>query len=119
MMLPHQPQLTVSPSGTDALGVSEKSSARAALEARRPILGERRCKCAGRAPPDGLETKGGVAAIADADSAAAPTGFPQSMQYSESAVFERPQNAQSIKREPPGSTPVRRVNIRRGQYEGQ
>jgi len=56
-----------------------KSSARAALDARLPTLGEGRCKCGGRGP-----TGGGLAADAAGDeideAAAAPTGFPQSMQ---------------------------------------
>ena len=107
----------------------EKSSARAAFEARRPMLGERRCRCGGRAPTDEIEAMGSDAGEGDAggadagdgdaDYTATPTGFPQSMQYSDSGVFERPQNAQASKLGPPGSTPVRRVNIRRGQYEEQ
>jgi len=60
------------------------------------MLGEMRCMCGGRAPP--VEIEG-------ADDAAAPTGFPQSMQYSDSGEFERPQNAQASKLGPPGSTP--------------
>ncbi|MDB4911971.1 MAG: hypothetical protein JWO39_2794, partial [Gemmatimonadetes bacterium] len=122
LMLPHHPQLTVSPSGTGVWGVRESSSARAALEARLPMLGDGRWRCGGRAPtdgPDGMATTGCDADDGNAESAAAPTGFPQSMQYSESGVFERPQNAQTVKLEPPGSTPVRRVNIGRGQYEEQ
>src|SRR6476646_2018192 len=118
-MPPHHAQLTVSPSAALGWGASEKSSARAALEARRPTLGESRSRCPGRAPAGDFATNDAAWAIADAESAAAPTGFPQSMQYIESAVFERPQNAQSIKRVPPGKTPVRRVNIGRGQREGQ
>jgi hypothetical protein len=85
--------------------VGEKSSARAALDARRPMLGERRCKCDDRPPLDGIETIGVEAGAGDDEVAAAPTGFPQSMQNDESAVFERPQNAQAIKAGPPGSTP--------------
>jgi hypothetical protein len=60
--------------------VREKSSARAAFEARRPMLGERRCRCGGRAPTDEIEAIGGEAGDGDAGDAAAPTGFPQSMQ---------------------------------------
>jgi hypothetical protein len=51
----------------------EKSRARAAFDARLPMLGEGRCMCGGRGPTDG---PGGE----DAAAAAAPTGFPQSMQ---------------------------------------
>jgi hypothetical protein len=51
--------------------------------------------CGGRAPTDGP----------DGAEAAAPTGLPQSMQNRESDVFERPQNAQTVKLEPPGNTP--------------
>jgi hypothetical protein len=74
-----------------------------------------------RAPtdgPDGVETAPGAAAGGVAE-AAAPTALPQSMQNRDSDVFERPQNAQTVKREPPGNTPVRRVNIRPGQHEEQ
>jgi len=60
--------------------VREKSSARAAFEARRPMLGDRRCRCGGRAPTDAIEAMGGDAGDGDADCTAAPTGFPQSMQ---------------------------------------
>jgi hypothetical protein len=77
--------------------VGENSSARAALEARRPMLGERRCKCDERPLPDGIDTTGVEAGAGDDGAAAAPTGFPQSMQNDESAVFERPQNAQGTK----------------------
>jgi hypothetical protein len=119
LMLPHHPQLTVSPPGTGVWGVSEKSRARAAFDARLSMLGDGRCRCGGRMPTDGIATAGCDAADGDAESAAAPTGFPQSMQYSDSGVFERPQNAQTVKLGPPGSTPVRRVNIGRGQYEEQ
>ena len=38
-----------------------------------------------------------VGADASDDAAAAPTGFPQSMQMRDSGVFERPQNAQTVK----------------------
>jgi hypothetical protein len=54
--------------------------------------------------PDGIATAGGDAGDESAESAAAPTGFPQSMQYSDSGVFVRPQNAQTVKLGPPGST---------------
>jgi hypothetical protein len=77
--------------------VGEKSSARAALDARRPMLGDSRCRCDERPPLDGIETIGVEAGGGADDAAAAPTGFPQSMQNDESAVFERPQNAQAIK----------------------
>ena len=78
--------------------------------------------CGARAPTDGAgdiedalaPAAGGVAGAADA-----ATVLPQSMQNRDSGVFERPQNAQTIKREPPGSTPVRRVNIGSGQHEEQ
>ena len=83
------------------------------------MLGDRRCRWGGRAPTDGTEAMGGGTGDGDAESTAAPTGFPQSMQYSDSGVFERPHNAQASKLGPPGSTPVRRVNIGRGQYEEQ
>jgi hypothetical protein len=107
MMLPHHPQLTVSPPGTGVWGVREKSRERAAFDARLPVLGDGRCRCGGRGPtdgPDGMAITGCGAADRDAESAAAPTDFPQSMQYSDSGVFERPQNAQTIKRGPPEST---------------
>jgi|GEM_PF-5558581 hypothetical protein len=76
MMPPHHPQLTVSPL---CPGVSEKSSARAALDARLPMLGEGRCMCGGRGPTDGVLS---AEAVDDeiGEAAAAPTGFPQSMQ---------------------------------------
>jgi hypothetical protein len=93
--------------------------ARAALDARLPMLGDGRCRCGGRGPTDGTETGGSDADDEDADAAAAPTGFPQSMQNRDSGEFDRPQNAQTVKLGPPGSTPVRRVNIRRGQYQEQ
>jgi len=51
----------------------ERSSAWAALDARRPMLGDMRWMCGGLALTGG---EGGGAA----DAAAAPTGFPQSMQ---------------------------------------
>jgi hypothetical protein len=69
--------------------------------------------CGGRALTNG---PGG---IEPAPVAAAPTDLPQSMQYRDSGVFVRPQNAQTVKLEPPGNTPVRRVNIRRGHCEEQ
>ena len=76
MMPPHHPQLTESPRCPD---VSEKSNARAALDARLPMLGEGRCMCGGRGPTDGE-----LAVDAEGDeigeAAAAPTGLPQSMQ---------------------------------------
>jgi hypothetical protein len=122
MMLPHHPQLTVSPPGTVVCRAGGNSSARAAFDARLPMLGEGRCMCGGRAPtagPSGVETTVGAVGDEVAGAAAASTGFPQSMQNRDSGVFERPQNAQTVKRGPPESTPVRRVNIRRGQYEEQ
>ena len=78
--------------------------------------------CGGRAPtagPDDIETALAPVAGGVTGAAAAPTDLPQSMQNRDSGVFERPQNAQTINREPPGSTPVRRVNILVGQYEEQ
>jgi hypothetical protein len=90
------------------------------------MLGDGRCMCGGRAPTDGpAGIEGVLAPVAEgaaegvAETAASPTDLPQSMQNRDPGEFERPQNAQTIKRDPPGSTPVRRVNIRPGQYEEQ
>jgi hypothetical protein len=78
MMLPHQPQLTVCAPGAGTSGARDKSSARAAFDARRPMLGETRWWC------DDLALTMGAGATGEAagggDGAAAPTAFPQSMQ---------------------------------------
>lgn len=76
MMPPHHPQLTASPL---CPGVREKSSARAALDARLPMLGEGRCRCGGRGPTGG-ELASETVEDEIGEAAAAPTGFPQSMQ---------------------------------------